>query len=70
MDFAETFADLVIFTMLFHTVGGMVDIGMQYTFSRAFGGDDRQAEALESIADTLAELEARLISAPPKKGGK
>ena len=70
MDWAESFADLIIFTMLFHAVGGFVDFMLAMTLSRAYAGDTRGDVALERIADTLEELEARLIAAPPKKGGK
>jgi hypothetical protein len=70
MDFAETFADMVLFLVLWHVIGGLTDWIVMRTMSRAYDGEARSAEALESIADTLAELESRLISAPPKKGGK
>ncbi len=61
MDFAETFADMVLFLILWHTIGGTTDYILARTLHRAYDGEDRASEALERIADTLEELESRLV---------
>lgn len=66
MDFGETFADMVILLMLWHTIGGLTDFIVSLTLERAYNRENRSAEALEDIAKTLADLEDRFIGGGEK----
>lgn len=62
MDFAETFADMVLFLVAYHVIGIVTDFVVARTLHRAYEEPDAQAaDALERIADTLELLEERIL---------